>query len=318
MSNSCENKPKSNGGFTGFLKNTFFILLIVSFVPSLISTFKGVFDDIFYPKTQVGYLHIAGVIRDSLSYTKRLEEFAKNSSIKALFVRIDSPGGLPGSSQAIFNELLKFKKKKPVVVLVDNVCASGGYYIAAAASKIIANPSALIGSIGVLAVIPNVKELLNTWHIKVNHVQSGAYKTAGSPHKDLSEAEQEYLQETSDIIYDQFIKDVAQQRKLSEKESKKWADGKVYPGSKALTLGLIDQLGSYSDAVEAIKKLANIKEEIKFVSLKKSSGGLMKLLMGDEDFSELSDFSETASSFFSKVATQCYEQHLMQKATITL
>ena len=320
MNDSSSNRTNKYGGFSNILKNIFFGMLILQFAPSVISSIKDGLEEAFYPKSQVGCLNITGLIRDSRYYTKRLEEFEKNSSIKALLVKIDSPGGYPGSSQAIFRELLKFKKKKPVVVWVENVCASGGYYIACAANKIIANPSSVVGSIGVMGVVPNVKELLNSWNIKVHHVQSGKYKTAGSPSRELTPEEMEYLQSSSDDIYEQFIKDVAQNRGLIEKDYEQWADGKVYTGNKALQLRLIDQVGAYSDAVDMIKKLANIKDEIKFVTIQKSSGGLLsRLFMGEEELgAEISSVSDMSAQVLSNASHKFFEQQLMQKATMTL
>ena len=164
MSSSRENSRSSS--FFSFLKNLFIILLILQFAPTIISNVKDSVTDALFPKAQVGYMSLSGFIKDATFYTKKLEEFEKSPDIKALLLKIDCPGGLPGSSQSIFNELKKFKKKKPVVALVENMCASAAYYIASAADKIVSNPSSLIGGIGVVMHLPNVKELLDSWKVK--------------------------------------------------------------------------------------------------------------------------------------------------------
>ncbi len=311
MDNENGSKPNSffKADFSTILKNIFFLLLILQFGPSMIAQiYKGI-NNMITPKTQVGYLSIAGMISDSVYYTKRIEEFEKNDSIKALFIKIESPGGYPASSEAIYREVKKFKNKKPVVVLVENVCGSGAYYIAAAATKIIAPASALVGSIGNYAKLPNVAEALNSWHIKVNYVQSGEYKTAGSPFKKMTEPELAHLQLLSDSIYSQFCQDVALSRALDMQTVKTWADGKVFTGTQALELKLIDYVGSYHDAVNVLKEIAGIKQEIEFVSIKKRPIGIMQMIMGGEEYNEeVSNMTEIAASFVSSVANKIMSQ----------
>jgi protease IV len=303
--NSQEAKKTKKMDFFSILKTLFMILIILQFAPMIFTNLRKYFKDIIVPKTQVGQLTLKGMIADSSFYVKKINKFLKDPEIKALLLKIDSPGGLPGSSQAIFNEINKFKKEKPVVVLVENVCASGAYYVACASSYIIATPSALIGSVGVLMQLPNVKDLMENWKIRFKYIQSGKYKTAGSPLKDWTPEELVYLQELADQNYEQFTKDVAQSRNLELKNLSTWADGKVFLGVQALKLKLIDEIGTYQQAVDQLKKLAKIETEIKFVHPKKPISW-MQFLKGDEDddSSESSDFSSKTANFLHSVYTK--------------
>jgi protease-4 len=279
-----EQKRSRSETFFNFIKNLFIVLLFLQFAPSIISGIKSTLVDTIAPKTHVGYLTINGPITDAAFYVKKIDDMAKDTEIKALFLRINSPGGYAGSSQAIFNEVKKFRVKKPVVALIENMGASGAYYIAAAANSIVASPMAMVGSIGVLMELPNVKDLLLSWKVQYRYVQSGTYKTAGSMVKELTKDELEYLQRMSDDNYAQFTKDVAESRKLSAKDHKRWADGQVLTGNQAFKLKLVDKLGSYNDAITEIKRLAKVPatDEIRLVPAKRPTG-LARLLGSEED-----------------------------------
>ncbi len=277
-----KNKRSRTETFFSVLKNIFIVLLFLQFAPMILSSLKNSIKDSLVAKTHVGYLTINGVIDDSAYYVKKIDEFYKDPDIKALLIKINSPGGYTGSSQIIFNELKRFKKEKPVVALIENVGASGAYYVALAAHSIIASPISLVGSIGIFMELPNVKELLGSWKVSYRYVQSGTYKTVGSMVKDVSNAELAYLQNMSDDQYNYFIKDVAACRNLVLKDHKTWADGKAFTGNQALKLKLIDKLGSFSDALEEVKRLAKIKDEIKLIQPKKPSG-FMRLFAGDDE-----------------------------------
>jgi protease IV len=295
--------------FYGILKNIFILVLILQFIPSIISNFNEHYEDTMNPKQAVGFLKLEGPIFGSAFYTKKIEQFRKKPEIKALLIKINCPGGLPGSAQMIFNELKKFKKEKRIVAIVENVCASGAYYIASVADTIIASPSSLIGSIGAIAQIPNVKGLLDRWDIKVNHIASGKYKAVGSPVKEISAEELQYLKEISDDTYVQFANDVAECRKLKKKDMTKWADGRIFTGNMALNLGLIDKMGTFSDSIDEIKKLAGISDEVKLVTLKKAVSPLKRLLSGDDEDDEYgsSELSTRLSNFITQTITACYK-----------
>ncbi|MCB9493175.1 MAG: signal peptide peptidase SppA [Epsilonproteobacteria bacterium] len=294
-------KNNKQMNFYNILRNLFFIILILQFTPALISNLRTSFEETVNPSAHVAYLTINGPIFDSSFYVKKIEDFSENKDIKALLLKINSPGGYPGSCQAIFNELLKFKKKKPIVSFVENTCASGGYYVASASNKIFANSLSMIGSVGALMELPNVKGLLNNWMVNYTYVQAGEYKTAGSPVKDLTPKELAYLQNLANDNYKEFVKDIKAQRNVGA-DDKKWADGKVFTGSQALKLNMIDEIGSYSDAIAEIKKLINIEpdDKIKLVKPKKPTG-LMKLFGAEEEYGEQGGLADKTAAFIHNV-----------------
>ena len=305
--------PTKSEKFFTILKNLFIVLLVLQFLPSTISSVRTTLEEAMSSKIHVGYIKIRGVIADSSFYTKKINEFSKAPEIKGLILKIDSPGGLPGSAQAIFNELKRFKKNKPIIVVTENMCASAAYYIAVAGNKIICAPSALVGSIGTVMQVPNVKDLLENWRVKFDYIQSGSFKTAGSPMKKMSLQEHEYLQALADDMYKQFVNDVAQCRGIDLKKSKVWADGKAFTGTQALKLNLVDSTGSIQDAIDAMKALLKTKEELKLIQPERGGSPLMKLLVGPEEEYGAESFcgTEVAASFLNEV----YNKFLMKQAT---
>ena len=291
-----ERKTSALGNVLGIIKNIFWILLFLQFAPLFLGNIKSTFVDIMSPKVHVGYLTIKGEITDTSFYVKKIDEFAKDDEIQALFLRIDSPGGYSGSSQIIAHELKRFRKSKPVVALIENVGASGAYQIAAAANKIIASPQSLVGSIGTIMQVPNVKELLASWKGRFYQVQSGSYKTAGSPVGDMSDQDLAYLQSLADDHYDLFVKDIAEGRGLDAADHKKWADGKAFTGRQALELKLIDKLGSFNDALDELKEVAHIEDEIKLIAAKKPQGIMQWLSGGDDAGGESQSFTDLIAS----------------------
>jgi protease-4 len=280
---SQQTNPTKTDVFFKYAKNFFMILLILQFAPIVFSGLKNFVDDNLSPCVHIGHLTINGFLGDASPYEKTLEKLIKNPDIKGLILKINSPGGLPGTAQVIFSELKRFKEKKPVVVVVENICTSAAYYVAAASNCIICAPSALMGSVGVLCELPNVKELLSSWKIKVNCIQSGDYKTAGSPIKDSSDKELAYLQQLSDDVHKQFIKDIVESRKNSGNNVSLWANGKVFTGNQALTLRLVDKIGSFNDGILEMKKMLKLDKdaEIKLIKPKKTSKFMR--LFGDDD-----------------------------------
>ncbi len=305
------NKKKSSNIFS-IIKNVFIIFILLQFIPGVISQLKKAFTEYTTPKTHVGQINIAGIISDSSFYVKKIKNFLKNDDIKALLVRIESPGGIPGSCQAIYEELKKFNDKKPVVALVENVCASGAYYVASAATKIISPASSLIGSIGVYLQLPNVKKLLEKWDIKFKFIQSGKFKTAGSPFQDLTIEDEEYFQNLANENYNQFIKDVANSRKLNLNSHKTWADGKIFLATQAQKLNLIDEIGSQTDAENLIKEIANIDTDIKLVKARKKRT-IWSMLTQEQDDDD-QDFGMSAK--FADFLYQTY-LNLINKGSIT-
>jgi protease-4 len=202
----------------------------------------------------VGILQIEGAIDESRDVTGELKRFKEAPWIKAIVVRIDSPGGAVGPTQEIFEEIQKTKKSKPLIASMGGMATSGGYYIASACDKIVANPGTLTGSIGVIMQLTNVEDLMKKIGVKGYNIKSGANKDIGSPFQALSPEGREILQSLVDDVHRQFVSAVAQGRGLEEAAVKKLADGRVFSGAQAKQLGLIDQFGTLDDAVDLAAK----------------------------------------------------------------
>ncbi len=189
----------------------------------------------------------------------QLDEARKNPNVKAILIRVNSPGGSAAASQEIYEELKKVEK--PVVVSVSEVCASGAYYVASAADRIIANRSSSVGSIGVIMQIPNFENLYEKLGIKYTTIKQGKFKDVGSPDRPITEEEIRLLETQLKEIYGQFIADVAEGRNMDAGEVEELATGWVFLGTEALELGLIDGIGNYKDAINIAAELGGIKGE---------------------------------------------------------
>jgi len=203
---------------------------------------------------------IEGVILDSKEVIGQLEKHQTNPSVKAIVLRINSPGGGVAPSQEIYEEVVKTREvgKKPVVASMGSLAASGGYYIASAADVIVANPGSVTGSIGVLVQVPNISGLLQKIGVRSVVVKSGEHKDLASPTREMTEAERDILQRLLDDVHDQFIDVVAKTRKLDRKKVEALADGRIFSGREAKSLGLVDQLGNLQDAIYRAANLAGI------------------------------------------------------------
>jgi protease-4 len=210
---------------------------------------------------RIGVVQIKGVIAGSKKALEELRRFRKEESIKAIVVRIESPGGSVGPSQEIYREIERTRAKKPVIASLGAVAASGGYYIAAACDKIVAAPGTLTGSIGVITQTTNLSELLSLAKVQMNTFVSGPLKDTGSPTRAMREDERQFLQGFVAEIYRQFLRDVAKGRKLAEAKVKPHADGRVLTGEQAKAAGLVDELGNFSDALALAGKAAKSEGE---------------------------------------------------------
>ena len=217
---------------------------------------------------KVGIIEISGVINDSKDILDKLKRFRADNSIKAIVVRIDSPGGSVGPSQEILRAIKKTSLKKKVVASLGSVAASGGYYVAVGADGIVANPGTITGSIGVVMGFTNFQELLQKIGLIPVVVKSGKYKDIGSPVRKMTEKEREILQDLSDQIHKQFINAIAAGRKMDPLKVEAVADGRIFSGEEAKRLGLIDRIGNLEDAVEWAGRMGGIKGEIKSVYIK--------------------------------------------------
>jgi protease IV len=205
---------------------------------------------------KIGVVPVEGVISDSLEITENIDEFGKDSSIVAVIVRIDSPGGGVAASQEIYDALVALKKKKKVVVSMGSVAASGGLLIACAGDKIVANPGTITGSISAIMQFANVEELLKKVGVKASVVKSGQYKDIGSPMREMTPEERVIIQELIDDIYNQFIDVIVRDRKMTREQVVAIGDGRVFTGRKAKEYGLVDQLGDMAAAAKLASQLA--------------------------------------------------------------
>jgi protease-4 len=227
---------------------------------------------------KVAVLPVTGLIADSESTIEQLKKFAKDDSVKAIVLRINSPGGGVGPSQEIYEEVRKLSGKKVVVASMGALAASGGYYIACAAQKIYANPGTITGSIGVIMQFVNVKDLIEKIGLKGMVVKSGAFKDIGSPVRDMRPEERELLQSVIDNVHSQFVGAVAESRKMDREKVAMIADGRIFSGEQAKALGLVDVLGNLEDAVAEAGKMAKIEGEPRVVTPPKKKLSILELL----------------------------------------
>lgn len=206
----------------------------------------------------VGVVEVKGPIDDSEQVVEDLRHFREAPNIRAVLLRVDSPGGSVGPSQEIFAEVRRLAEEKVVVASFGAIAASGGYYVALPATRIVANPGTITGSIGVITQIPNVEELAEKIGFRMNTVTSGPSKDAGNPFRPFTEEDRRVFRDLIDDIYRQFVEDVAASRNLDPEKVRQIADGRVYTGAQALELGLVDELGNFTDAVELAAELAEI------------------------------------------------------------
>jgi protease-4 len=228
---------------------------------------------------KIAIIEIRGVILDPQPIVEKLVKLRKNEKVKAIVLRIDSPGGGVGPAQEIFAEVKKAQKEKKVLVSMGSVAASGGYYIACAADKILANPGSITGSIGVIVESLNVEELLRKLGLRSMVVKSGKHKDLGSPLRPMTEEEKKLLQGVLDSIHEQFIRAVAEGRKLPVEKIRELADGRIFSGEQARDLGLVDELGNLEDTLAMAATLAGIRGEPEIMYPERKRFSLFDLLL---------------------------------------
>lgn len=208
----------------------------------------------------IGVLQVDGAINDSREVLSELRRFRDAPWIKAVVLRIDSPGGAVAPTQEIFDELQKLRQQKPLIASMGGIATSGGYYLAAACETIVANPGTMTGSIGVIMQLSNIEELMKKVGIRGYNIKSGANKDIGSPLQPLSPEGQAILQSLVDNVHGQFVSAVAAGRGMEETAVKKLADGRIYSGAQAKDLGLIDELGNLEHAIELAAKQVGLED----------------------------------------------------------
>jgi protease-4 len=234
---------------------------------------------------RVGVVEVTGTIMESKKTIRELNAFAEDDHIKAIVLRIDSPGGGVGPSQEIYDAIKKIRAKKKVIASMGSLAASGGYYIACATDEIFANAGTLTGSIGVIMELPNVQGLMKWAGVEMNTITAGKMKDSGSPFREMTPEERAYFAGMLEDVHTQFIDAVAAGRKLTVEEVKPLADGRVFSGHQAKEAKLVDQLGGLEAAVAEAGKLGGITGEPKTEYPHKEKK-LIKELFGDDEEAE--------------------------------
>ncbi|MCB0221055.1 MAG: signal peptide peptidase SppA [Chrysiogenetes bacterium] len=252
-----------------FLAGTFALFVLVLVVFALVMDFDSPDSrrtglSGFSRKPAVGIIDLEGPIFDSRDFVDTLEEYRKEEKVRAVVVRVDSPGGAVAPSQEIYHAILKLRETgKPVVVSMGSLAASGGYYVSSAANKVLANPGTITGSIGVIMQFANYAELMDKIGVKAQALTNsrGKFKDIGSPQRDMRPEEKKLLQTMMDQVYEQFVRDISYGRGLDAENVYPFADGRIFSGEQALENGFVDGLGGFEDAVAMAAELGGIEDD---------------------------------------------------------
>lgn len=256
-------------------RNIFYLFLIISLAQPVFKSVKNLYKRNIEPHTKVGYLEIANFIATSDYYSKKLNPLFSDPDIKAILLKIDSTGGVSPASESLFNEILELKKEHPktIISFVENICTSGAYWVATATDHIIASPVSWVGSIG--STIPfqfKLKGFLEEHHIRYEETTTGDYKSSSNPFMDATPQQRAMLQKLCDQTYNEFVSAVARQRsKLSINEKDTWANGKIFLGREAQELGLVDEVGSKSNAIAWLREKTAIEGRIEWIKPERRS-----------------------------------------------
>jgi protease-4 len=234
-------------------------------------------------RDKIAVVDLEGVILSPKDTVEQLRKFGDDSSIKAIVIHVNSPGGGAAASEEIYREVLRIRdvKKKRIVASIETVGASGAYYVSSATNKIFADNASIVGSIGVIAEWYNYEELIKWAKLKAIVMKAGEFKDTGSPVREMTPAERAYLQTLIDNMHSQFITSVAAGRRMKVDDIRPLADGKVWTGEQAIPLKLVDQIGDFRAAVDDTAKSVGIKGEPTIVRPEKERKSVLDLLFGD-------------------------------------
>ncbi|MEW6685619.1 MAG: signal peptide peptidase SppA [Candidatus Edwardsbacteria bacterium] len=250
----------------------FFLAIVISFLA------KGSPEFPSFGKA-IALIEVIGPLDDATSITRQLKKYRESEDIKAIVLKVDSPGGGAAVAQEIYEEIKKTREKgKYVICSMSSVAASGGYYIACACDSIFANPGTITGSIGVIAQMANFEGLLKKIGVRFTVVKSGEHKDIASPFREMTEEEKRLIQNLLDDVYHQFIDAVCEGRNLKREEVLKIADGRILSGRQAKAYRLVDRLGDLEDAIDLAVKLSGIKGKPRIEKEKKRTIGLFNFL----------------------------------------
>ena len=261
-----------------FLRGCLTVLLVLGGFFALLLIISRMDDLPVARGERVAVIPVTGLISDSEPTIEQLKKFVKDDSVKAIVLRINSPGGGVAPSQEIYEEVKKARAKKPILASMGALAASGGYYIACATQRVYANPGTITGSIGVVMPFMNVKDLVEKIGLKGMTVKSGVFKDIGSPMRDMTPQERDLLQGVVDNVHLQFVNAVADGRSLDREDVLRIADGRIFTGEQAKGMGLVDVLGDLEDAISDAGKLGKISGEPKVVTPPKKKISFLELL----------------------------------------
>jgi protease IV len=261
----------------------FFLFVLAVFALVYVTLHAGKDASLTSFGDKIGVVDLDGVIFSPNPVVQQLKKFGDDDSIKAIIIHVNSPGGGVAASEEIYRAVKRIRdeKKKRIVASIETVGASGAYYVSSATNKIYADNGSIVGSIGVIAEWVNYGDLLQWAKLKQITLKTGEFKDTGSPTRDLTPAEREYMQGMIDNMFSQFIQAVADGRKVKFQDVKAIANGKVWTGQQALPMNLVDQLGDFQSVVEDTAKSVGIKGEPVIVRPEKDKKTLGDLLFGD-------------------------------------
>ena len=263
-------------------EGAFFLFVLAVFALVYVTLHAGKDNSLAFGD-KIGVVDLEGVILSPNPVVQQLKKFGDDDSIKAIILHVNSPGGGVAASEEIYREVKRIRddKKKRIVAAIETVGASGAYYVSSATNKIYADNGSIVGSIGVIAQWVNYGQLLQWAKLKDMTLKAGEFKDTGSPTRDMTPAEREYLQGMIDNMHGQFIQAVADGRNMKFEDVKSIANGKVWTGQQALPMKLVDQLADFQAAVDDTAKAVNIKGEPVLVRPEKDRKTLSDLLFGD-------------------------------------
>ena len=265
------------GAFFLFVLAVFTLVYITLHTGTQTASFGSSFGD------KIAVVDLEGVILNPKTTVDQLKKYADDDSVKAIILHVNSPGGGVAASEEIYREVKRIRdeKKKRIVAAIESVGASGAYYVSAATNKIYADEGSIVGSIGVISEWVNYGDLLRWAKLKAIVMKAGEFKDTGNPTREMTPAEQQYLQSLIDNMHSQFIQAVADGRKMKFQDVKAIADGKVWTGQQAASMKLIDQVADFQAAVKDTAKAVGISGEPTLVRPERERKTVLDLLFGD-------------------------------------
>ncbi|MEO8665865.1 MAG: signal peptide peptidase SppA [Ignavibacteria bacterium] len=239
-----------------------FVGLCFIFFSKIISETDGYYHETSGGKGKIAVVDLNYTILSSESIVRQFKDYGEDKKIKAIILRVNTPGGGVAASQEMYEIIKQTRDKgKPVIISISSLGASGGYYAACGGSIIVADPGSLVGSIGVIINLMNFKELAEKIGVTQTIIKSGELKDAGNPLRDINEKDKEYFQDIVDDSFDQFLEVVSKERKIDKEKLKEYATGRVFTGRQGKEIGLVDSLGTYEDAIRIAARMAGIEGE---------------------------------------------------------